>query len=231
MLIVNADDLGLSAGVNAGVFEAHDRGVVTSASLMVCRPAAAAAAEEARRHPDLAIGLHLDLDDVDEDEGAAGRACREQLEAFRVLLGQEPTHVDSHHHAHMREPLTAVARDLADDLGVPLRGREIRYEGGFFGRSEGRSALELISPEHLVSVIGSLPSGWTELGCHPGRRVGDESSYAGERELELESLCDPAVAAAITETQVDLRSFADVRPTDLSLPPDRSLDSDVDGGR
>ena len=44
-LIVNADDFGLCAGVNQGIIEAHERGIVTSASLMVRYPAAEAAAE------------------------------------------------------------------------------------------------------------------------------------------------------------------------------------------
>ena len=43
-LIVNADDLGRSPGVNRGVIEAHAGGIVTSASLMVRWPAAAEAA-------------------------------------------------------------------------------------------------------------------------------------------------------------------------------------------
>jgi predicted glycoside hydrolase/deacetylase ChbG (UPF0249 family) len=34
-LIVNADDLGLSEGVNRGIFRSHENGIVTSASLMV----------------------------------------------------------------------------------------------------------------------------------------------------------------------------------------------------
>ena len=34
-LVVNADDLGLSAAVNDGIFAAHSEGIVTSASLMV----------------------------------------------------------------------------------------------------------------------------------------------------------------------------------------------------
>ena len=38
-LIVNADDFGLSEGVNRGIIEAHERGIVTSASLMVLKPA------------------------------------------------------------------------------------------------------------------------------------------------------------------------------------------------
>ena len=32
-LVVNADDLGLTVGVDNGVFDAHDRGVLTSASV------------------------------------------------------------------------------------------------------------------------------------------------------------------------------------------------------
>ncbi len=230
-MIVNADDLGLSAGVNAGVFEAHEHGIVTSASLMALRPGAGAAAEEARRHPDLAIGLHLDLDDVGRDEKALDRACRDQLDAFRVLMGIDPTHLDSHHHAHMNEPVSAIAGLLADDLGVPLRARGIRYEHRFFGQVEGRSAPERVSVEHLISLIEALPAGWTELGCHPGRGVGEETSYAGERELELQTLCDRDVAAAIVAGGVELRSFADVRSVDRSLPPRGALDSGGDGGR
>ena len=43
-LIMNADDFGISPGVNAGIIEAHERGIVTSASLMVRWPDAVAAA-------------------------------------------------------------------------------------------------------------------------------------------------------------------------------------------
>ena len=47
-LIVNADDFGQSAGINEGIIRCHERGIVTSASLMVRWPHAAAAAEYAR---------------------------------------------------------------------------------------------------------------------------------------------------------------------------------------
>src|SRR6266568_9642133 len=52
-LIVNADDFGFSEGVNRGILEAHDKGIVTSASLMVERPAAVEAADRARERPRL----------------------------------------------------------------------------------------------------------------------------------------------------------------------------------
>ena len=57
-LIVNADDFGLSAEVNAGIMRAHRDGILRSASLMVAEPAARAAAEMARDNPALDVGLH-----------------------------------------------------------------------------------------------------------------------------------------------------------------------------
>ncbi len=226
-LIVNADDLGLSEGVNAGIVEAHQRGIVTSASLMVRQPAAADVAALARRHPSLAIGLHIDIGQWNyesgewvvayqhcspEDAAAVEAECRRQLEAFRELLGRDPTHLDSHQHTHMTEPVASVAEELAAELGVPLRGHPIRYEGGFYGQAgRGEAWPEGITVEHLIELITTLPDGWAELGCHPGIDVGEgESSYGPERERELHALCDRRVRVAIEEEEVDLRSFAEV---------------------
>lgn len=60
-LIVSADDFGMSAGVNAAIYEAHARGILTEASLMVTGRAAAEAIALARAHPTLGVGLHLVL--------------------------------------------------------------------------------------------------------------------------------------------------------------------------
>ena len=68
-LVVNADDLGLSTAVNEGIFRAHREGVVTSASLMVRQGAAPEAATEAAHHPELAVGLHLDLGEWNYESG------------------------------------------------------------------------------------------------------------------------------------------------------------------
>ena len=62
-LIVNADDLGLAAPVNAAIERAHRDGVLTAASLMVGEPAMAEGVDLARRNPRLAVGLHLTLTD------------------------------------------------------------------------------------------------------------------------------------------------------------------------
>src|SRR5437899_7884877 len=135
-LIVNADDFGLSTGVNQGIICAHEEGIVTSASLMVRQPAAAEAAAYARDHSRLSVGLHLNLAEwvfrdgewfplyqvvrADNEKAVAEETSR-QLEAFRGLMGRDPTHIDSHQHLHRNEPLRSIALRLARELSVPLR--------------------------------------------------------------------------------------------------------------
>lgn len=60
-IIFNADDFGISRGVNAAIVEAHTKGILNSASLMVNQQFAAEAVNEAKKMPDLEMGLHLNL--------------------------------------------------------------------------------------------------------------------------------------------------------------------------
>src|SRR6516225_9578105 len=62
-LIVNADDLGWTEGVNRGIVEAHQKGLVTSCSLMANGRAFESAFEAAQSNPQLGIGVHLNLSD------------------------------------------------------------------------------------------------------------------------------------------------------------------------
>jgi predicted glycoside hydrolase/deacetylase ChbG (UPF0249 family) len=62
-LVVNADDLGLTVGVNDGIFAAHDRGILSSASLFANAPSTADAIRGLRVRPSLGIGVHLALVD------------------------------------------------------------------------------------------------------------------------------------------------------------------------
>jgi hopanoid biosynthesis associated protein HpnK len=62
-LIINADDFGLTAGVNRAIAEAHEHGVVTSATLMANGQAFEDAIARARSRPGLGIGCHIVLVD------------------------------------------------------------------------------------------------------------------------------------------------------------------------
>lgn len=60
-LIVNADDLGLDPGINAGVLRSHAEGIVTSASLSVVGAAFDDAVARLADAPRLSVGVHLTL--------------------------------------------------------------------------------------------------------------------------------------------------------------------------
>jgi hopanoid biosynthesis associated protein HpnK len=62
-LIVNADDFGLTAGVNRGIVEAHTAGIVTSTTLMANSLAFDDAVQLARANPTFSVGCHVVLVD------------------------------------------------------------------------------------------------------------------------------------------------------------------------
>lgn len=227
-LVVNADDFGQSPGINRGVMKAHERGIVTSASLMVRWPGAAEAVEYARSHPELSVGLHLDFGEwtfaagawkpvyevipLDDPERAEQEILR-QWEAFHRLVGRAPSHLDSHQHLHQRTPILPVVTHLARQGSVPVRGQTagIRYCGDFYGQSaDGKPLAGAVGVEALVKILRELPPGWTELGCHPGQGNDLETMYGVEREQEMATLCDPAVRAAVEVFGIELRSFCDL---------------------
>jgi predicted glycoside hydrolase/deacetylase ChbG (UPF0249 family) len=225
MLIVNADDFGLSDAVNEGIAEAHRHGIVTSTSLMVRQPAAKAAANLAHHNEGLSVGIHLDLGEWKFDNGewvaiyeraplsdrkALEKEVDEQIAIFRELLGRDPTHIDAHQHAHRNEPLLTITKEHATRLGVPLRKfiPGYRYCGDFYGQDdEGKPYPERVTAEFLIALVGSFEDGVTELCVHPAARVDFDGTYSAERLAELAALCDTRVRVAIEAAEIDLVSF------------------------
>jgi predicted glycoside hydrolase/deacetylase ChbG (UPF0249 family) len=227
-VIVNADDFGLSAGVNEGIIDAHERGIVTSASLMVRENAADAAAAYARKDPDFAIGLHLDLGEwyrdtatgqwkalyerVDQSDAKAVQAeVAAQVAAFRKLMNRDPTHIDSHQHVHRSQAVADIAIRWGQRLGVPVRhfSRTVRYCGDFYGADEaGTPAPERVTADALIQIIESLQPGVTEIACHPGDDSTLASGYRDQRRLEVTALTHPPVKRALREKGAKLVSFA-----------------------
>jgi chitin disaccharide deacetylase len=232
VVIVNADDFGLTEGVNLGIVEAFEQGVVSSATLMVRPAAAGQAASYARRHPELAVGLHFDLGewqfsdggwspryevvDMTDSDAVAAELAR-QLVLFEELVGRPPTHLDSHQHVHRDQPVAAIARRAARSLRIPLRHNDARiaFCGEFYGQTgRGQPFHQAITTTSFAGIIARLGEGWSELACHPGQAHdphGDQlGTYGHERGIELAVLCDPRVRECLAEAQVRLASFADV---------------------
>lgn len=110
MLIITADDVGLSPGVTRGALEAARNGVVRSASIIVNLPESEPAAEEARGVRGLELGLHLNL--------LAGPPVA-QRDAVRSLLDREGQFVG------LREFSLRLARGAikANELARELRAQ------------------------------------------------------------------------------------------------------------
>jgi predicted glycoside hydrolase/deacetylase ChbG (UPF0249 family) len=202
-LIVNADDLGRTPGINAGVFRAHREGIVTSATVMVAYPAAAEAARLARENPDLGLGLHVQLSggapllgpaQVPSLVGVDGRfpakpeghaapreeealaEARAQFARFVELFGRKPTHLDSHHHSHRLEPVFRAITALAREHGLPVRN-----SGGDMG--ERLAAAGVRRNDHFVERFFD----------HGATLANLEAIVAALGEGTTELMCHPAV--------------------------------------
>lgn len=216
-LIVNADDFGYSRGINRGIVEAHERGVVTSTGLMVNVPASEEAAHLAAAIPDLSVGLHVNFTNeaqrlVEFDDP---RVCRtelwRQLDRFVELVGRMPSHLDSHQHVHRDGRRLPHFRELAEEHALPLRDSPpITYKGGFYAQWEyGVSDASKVTLEALAKILRhEVRDGVTELGCHPGYY--DSAAklvYHRDRELELGTLCDPRLRELLEEQRIRLISY------------------------
>lgn len=216
-LIVNADDFGYGAAVNRGIVDAHDRGVVTSAGLMVNAPGAEEAARLAAQRPRLSLGLHVNFTNeaerlVEFDDSEVCRVeLRRQFDRFVELTGVLPSHLDSHQHVHRRRACLPSFRDLALEHGLPLRDQPpVTFKGGFYGQWDyGVSQPERVSFEALERILRhELHGGIYELACHPAyfdAQVG--YVYHQEREHELATLCDPRLQDLLQELELRLISY------------------------
>src|ERR1700681_1103757 len=146
-LIINADDFGISRGVNIGIIEAAVAEVVTSASMIVNLPAFEDALDSAASCRTLSFGLHLNLTvgrpltrapsltrhDTGEfftlpvlvaraslgllDASDIARECLAQIDRM-TDAGFPPTHLDSHRHVHAHPAIFAVVARAAASRGI-----------------------------------------------------------------------------------------------------------------
>ena len=151
LLIVNADDFGITEGATDAIVECHRAGSVTSTTLMTNMPAAQYAAQRAQENPALGVGLHFNLtlgrplaalhvNSLTDGQGAllsrrdlALRAITGRLRAAEIrneldaqhaamrALGLTPTHLDSHQHVHAIPGIFQVVANFAAERGLPMR--------------------------------------------------------------------------------------------------------------
>ncbi|MBI2197102.1 MAG: ChbG/HpnK family deacetylase [Candidatus Rokubacteria bacterium] len=177
VLIVNADDFGLTAGVSRGILHACRHGIVTSTTLIANRPLDPALLE-GLQDSGLGVGLHVNLTlgapvspaarvpSLVDGEGCFIRDARAvaervkvdearielgaQIDAFRGIMGRFPTHLDSHHHVGRHEPLLELMLFFARAINVPMRAQDAP------GRQAALKA-GVRTPDHFMGESGPEP--------------------------------------------------------------------------
>jgi len=219
-IIINADDLGYSEGINEGIIEAHRKGIVTSTSLMVKAQAVIHGMNLAKKNPHLGLGLHFqvgnsDLNLLSQVKKAISAELvektkmefLEQVEIFKQLTGKMPDHIDSHKHVHKTPGIYPFIKSWCKKNRIPFRF-QVNFIDSFFATSSMEEQLPI---ENLITILRNLPDGISEIMCHPGIVTPDlKSSYSKERESELKILTSDQIKQEINRLGIKLISWKGV---------------------
>lgn len=186
LLIVNADDFGITRGATDAILACHRAGSVTSTTFMSTQPDAAYAAGQSQVHERLGVGLHFNLtlgaaaatstassitSSVGEffDRRALmaramtgrinARDVRRELDAqYQAMrdLGLAPTHLDSHQHVHAALPIFRVVSAFAAEHGLALR-LPWRWRGTADGKHLVRKVKEKVMDISLRRCATVMP--------------------------------------------------------------------------
>jgi predicted glycoside hydrolase/deacetylase ChbG (UPF0249 family) len=179
------------------------------------------------------------INDIDINE--VKKEWHAQIEAFVKAAGRNPTHLDSHHHTSYFSPaLIRAMLELATEFDCGIRLPNVHGSDEMAGlpssligpineyapkllkefnprRPDAFFASfydELATRAELRKIFSQIDDGTFEIMCHPGYTdpiLLNASSYAKQRETELEVLTDPAIRQEIEEHGIQLISFADIQ--------------------
>ncbi|WP_442958512.1 chitin disaccharide deacetylase [Photobacterium frigidiphilum] len=224
-VIFNADDFGLTPGVNLGIVAASQSGVVRSTTLMVDMAAEKQAVELASSTTSLNVGLHLRftagapltaahslisdngqflvkekfMHRKDFAEQEIADEVTAQVEHF-LALGLSLSHIDSHHHAHTHPQILPIVTELARYYKVPLRG-------GRFDGDPSRDYRYIVSDEFYGDEV-SLDN-----------ILGIIDKYHHQCDV-LEIMCHPAF---IDQPLLDVSAYSLLRAKELAILTDAGL--------
>ncbi|HOG65751.1 MAG TPA: ChbG/HpnK family deacetylase [Spirochaetota bacterium] len=235
-LVINADDYGMRASIDAAVESLFELGVLRSASLLVTGASARDAGAFLGAHPGLGGGLHLDLDGIfssagfgkddhgrflvpdiffeqDDVRSAIHDRTLAQLESFKLMTGRTPDHLDGHHHAHLFLPVLQIILPLLQRFRVPA----IRWFQGFYPTGwQAGAARDLIHDAGLattklffdgVLLPGPQEACSAEVMVHPAMPVAAEEKW---RAREYAGLADESFRLRLISSGYEPCTFADL---------------------
>ena len=207
-LVVNADDFGFTRDVNAGIVEAHQRGILTATTLMANGEAFEDAVRLAGENPGLDVGVHLVLVGMPGLPATLGDCVRAVysggLDIYGEFSGQvrkvmaagiRPTHLDTHKHTHLLPPVLRAVCTVAKKFGI----RWVRTPGDFpfgYGRKELVTAMMRWRQEGMRREIARAGlrhtdwfTGFSWTGAFTEKELG--KLLAGLQDGVTELMCHP----------------------------------------
>lgn len=142
-LVVNADDFGLTEGINRGIVDAFQNGIVTSTSLLATMPAFQHAVDLARKNH-LDIGVHVSL--------TVGTPCSGIQKLSPILKNNE--FINSYSHLFMNMGTGRIAlRDLKYEIASQII--KIRKNGLKISHINGHQHI-LMVPFLFKSILSLM---------------------------------------------------------------------------
>ena len=226
-LILNADDFGLTAGINRAIAELASAGVLTSATLMATGPAFNDAVAVARAHPSLGVGCHIVLTDgtpvspresISSLLGPDGKSFRPSLRGFLLALLRGRIQ----HDEVAREALAQIEK--LQHAGIAITHLDTHKHTHLFP-AIARPLLEVAERTSIRAVRNPFEPGWS-LALNRGSRLrrlgvsllgGLRSRFAALSQLRDGIMLTTDGTVAISATgQLDSASLAQVL---AALPP------------
>ncbi len=231
-LCINGDDLGMTRGNTAGIFQAYTDGILRSTTALTNYTYFEEAAKESLKYPGLGVGVHMTLTlgrpltenrtlhdengmfypgsktiwTKDPDYNEIYAEWKAQIERYIEVFRHLPTHLDSHHSVHDATPeARKVAQDLAAEYGLQLRRySSFAYFGGLYGDN--------FTADNLIAAIEKyrLEDRDLEVMSHPGwcdLELYRSSSYSLGRVKELAVLCDEKVITYVKKNGIELAHY------------------------
>lgn len=219
LIITNADDLGLSPEVNAAVESLHQKGVLTSATIMANGGAVEEIKDLHDRNPGLGLGVHLNATNfraftsemrqsvLCDGSGSFASNFREEhrLKLTQTLasewtaqveylqsLGIELDHLDSHHHVHTWPYALPALRMVSKSSGIPWV-RNTRNRVPFSERNGVKSKLKYAGKSLWSKTARSLGLMLSDGFCSvlDYKEILDQDPLAFEGTSTLELMCHP----------------------------------------
>jgi chitin disaccharide deacetylase len=174
-LILNADDFGLTAGINRAIGELNSAGVLTSATLMASGPPFDDAVAIAHAHPNLGVGCHIVLTDgvpvsppssIPTLIGSDGKSFRPSLTQFLAALFLGRIHADD----IAREARAQVQK--LQDAGIRITHIDTHKHTHLFP-AIARTLLDVADSAGIHAIRNPFEPPWSLALNHgsPSRRV------------------------------------------------------------